>query len=91
MAQTDSASTIKLSISPVSASISNEEMPIAFGDAKILSKLHLSSEYHQAKMNSKSKSVTAVVTYMGFLQYTRMPFDLSGALSTFLWVASVQY
>lgn len=72
------------SITPVSAGISDEELLTAFGDAKIFSKLDLSCGYHQVKMDSESKPLTAFVTHMGVFQYTRMPFGLSGALNTFI-------
>ncbi len=70
------------SITPVSASISDEELLTAFADAKIFSKLDISSGYHQVKMDSKSKPLTAFATHMGVFQYPRMPLGLSGALNT---------
>ena len=53
------------------------------GKARVLSKLDLSKGYYQVRMAEEAMEKTAVVTQFGKLQFTRMPFGLVNATSTF--------
>ena len=45
--------------------------------------MDLASEYHQIPMKEEDKCETAFYTRRGFMQYTVMPFGLTGAPTTF--------
>ena len=53
------------------------------GKARVLSKLDLSRGFYQVMLAEGAKEKTAIVTPFGKLEFTRMPFGLVNATSTF--------
>ena len=53
------------------------------GKARVLSKLDLSKSFYQVKLADEARAKTAIVTQFGKLEFTRMPFGLVNATSTF--------
>lgn len=51
--------------------------------SKLFSTLDLLSGYHQFEVNEKDRPKTAFITEHGLFVYTRMPFGICNALSTF--------
>ncbi len=60
-----------------------EELIGKVGNCGFLSKLDLSKGFYQVEMEESSQEKTAFVTPMGKYQFTRMPFGLRNAPSTF--------
>ena len=54
--------------------------------ASVLSKLDLSKGFYQVGLADASKEKTAVVTQFGKWEFTRKPFRLVNATSTFQWL-----
>ncbi|KAM9999378.1 hypothetical protein ACTFIZ_002933 [Dictyostelium cf. discoideum] len=52
-------------------------------DAKVFSKIDLTSGYYQIKMKEEDKDKTTFVSHMGQFRYTVMPFGLCNAPATF--------
>ena len=53
------------------------------GNARYLSKLDLNKGFHQVQLTAEAGRKTAVVTQFGKYEFTRMPFGLVNATSTF--------
>ena len=53
------------------------------GKVQVLSKLDLSKGFYQVKLADEVRAKTAIVTQFGKLEFTRMPFGLVNATSTF--------
>lgn len=51
--------------------------------SKVFSTLDLLSGYHQFEVKEKDRPQTAFITKHGLFEYTRMPFGLCNAPSTF--------
>ena len=60
-----------------------EDLLDLLGRARFLTTLDLSKGYWQVKMKKSARDKTAFVTPYGLYQFTRIPFRLSGAPSTF--------
>lgn len=60
-----------------------EECLDVLSGSKLFSTLYLPSGYHQFEVNEKDRPKTAFVTKHGLFEYTRMPFGLCNAPSTF--------
>ena len=56
------------------------------GEARVLSKVDLSKGFYQVRKAEGSMEKTAVVTQFGKFQFTRMPFGLVNATSSFQWL-----
>ena len=53
------------------------------GKARYLSKLDLNKGFHQVRLTEQARCKTAIVTPLGKYEYTKMPFGLVNATSTF--------
>lgn len=60
-----------------------EECLDTLSGSKLFSTLDLLSGYHQFEVNEKDRPRTAFITKYGLFEYTRMPFGLCNAPSTF--------
>ena len=60
-----------------------EEQLDALGGSKFFSSLDLASGYHQVELEEESRPKSAFVCPFGLFEWTRMPFGLTGAPSTF--------
>lgn len=60
-----------------------EECLDTLSGSKLVSTLDLHSGYHQFEVNEKDRSKTAFITKQRLFEYTRMPFGLCNAPSTF--------
>ena len=60
-----------------------QEIVSRVGNSRYLSKLDLNKGFHQVRMTKESRQKTAVVTPFGKLEFTKMPFGLVNATSTF--------
>lgn len=60
-----------------------EECLDTLSGSKLFSTLALLSGYHQFEVNEKDRPRTAFITKYGLFEYTRMPFGLCNAPSTF--------
>ena len=60
-----------------------DEIVGRIGMAKVLSKLDLSKDFYQVGLAEDAMEKMAIVTPFGKLQFTRMPFGLVNATSTF--------
>ena len=59
------------------------EMVLLLKGAEYFSKLDLRSAYHQVKLHSSSRHLTAFITMEGIFQFKRLPFGLASAASVF--------
>ena len=55
----------------------------AVGKSKYLTTLDLTKGYWQVPMSQDDKATTAFISPLGLMQFTAMPFGLSGAPATF--------
>ena len=60
-----------------------DEMLDAVGKSKYLTTLDLTKGYWQVPMSQDGKAKTAFISPLGLMQFTVMPFGLSGAPATF--------
>lgn len=65
-----------------------EELSPKFHGSTVFSKFDLRQGYLQVPLHQDNRNLTALVTHMGVLCYTRMPFGLSAAPSCFQKILS---
>ena len=53
------------------------------GNSSVLSKMDMCEGFHQVAMADDAEEKTAIVTHFGKMEYSRMPFGLVNATSTF--------